>query len=227
VQRTVTGVLAGAVAALALGSPALPQDPARFVDQQARELFDRSRAAIAHGATPRALHSLRLKGRLRVAVGDDDVDGRTEITIQLPDRFLRVDVVGSSERRWGFAGSKPLSPATDLRLAHAELTRLMLGAAVYAMPDQKLAVRSTGQDAFEDTAAVDVDGPSFAARFVVDAASFVPMRLVYFGERRVSTVVSFADRRRVEGFALPFRVSTRTAQRVLETLMFDEVVVNR
>jgi hypothetical protein len=226
VQRAVAGVLGGAVVALAFGSPAVAEDPARFVDSKARELFERSRAAIAHGASPRHLHSLRLRGRLRVAVGDDDVDGLTDITIQLPDHFLRVDTVGSSERKWGFAGSKPISPTTDLRLARAELTRLMLGAVVYALPDQKLAIRSTGEDAFEDTAALDVDGPFFAARLVVDATSFVPMRIVYFGERRVSTVVSFADRRAVGGLELPFRVTTRTSQRVLETLMFDEILVD-
>src|SRR5579864_2357658 len=102
----------------------------------------------------------------------------------------------------------------------------MLGAVVYALPDQKIAVRSTGEEAFEDTAAVDVDGPFFAARLVVDAASFVPMRIVYFGEGRVSTVVSFADRRPVDGIDVPFRVTTRTAERVLETLMFDEITVD-
>jgi hypothetical protein len=226
VQRTVAGVLAGAIAALASGSPAGAQDPARFVDLKARDLFERSRAAVVHQGSLRELHSLRLRGRLRVAVGNDDVDGRTDIAILLPDHYLRVDTVGSSERRSGFAGRAPLSPTTDLRRAHAELTRLMLGAAAYAMVDQKLAVRSTGEDAFPDTAAVDVDGPSFSARLVVDAASLVPLRVVYFGEGRVSTVVSFADRRTVDGMELPFRVTTRTGERVLETLMFDEILVN-
>ena len=39
-------------------------------------------------------------------------------------------------------------------------------------------------------------------------------------------VMSFADRRLVDGFLLPYRVSTQTPQRVLETLSFDEVRVN-
>ena len=52
------------------------------------------------------------------------------------------------------------------------------------------------------------------------------MRIVYFGERQVSTVVSFANRRSVGGLSLPFRVTTQTPDRVLETLMFDEIRVN-
>jgi hypothetical protein len=63
-------------------------------------------------------------------------------------------------------------------------------------------------------------------RLVVDVPSYLPLRLVSFGDRRGSTVVSFANRRPVGGIDLPFRITTQTSERVLETLMFDEILVN-
>jgi hypothetical protein len=157
------------------------------------------------------------------------LDGFVEIKVLLPDRYLRVDTLAGVAHRSGFAGRTLLTPAGDLRVERARFTRLLLGAAAYtAAPsrDEQLTLRSTGEDAFQDTAAVDVTGPGFSARLVVDAQSRVPLRLVYFGDRQVSTVVSFANRRAVSGIDLPFRITTQTPERVLETLMFDEILVD-
>jgi hypothetical protein len=38
--------------------------------------------------------------------------------------------------------------------------------------------------------------------------------------------MSFANRRPAGGIDLPFRITTQTPDRVLETLMIDEIVVN-
>jgi hypothetical protein len=148
----------------------------------------------------------------------------------LPDRFLRVDTYGTTERRSGFAGNTDLSRRSgatpDVRRARAELTRLMLGLAPWVATGDAPVVKSTGETAFTDTAAVDVSSPGFSARLVLDTASHVPLRVVYFAEGGVSMVVSFANRRVTGGLELPFRITTQTPDRVLETLMLDEILVN-
>ncbi|HEV3058628.1 MAG TPA: hypothetical protein VGY48_10275 [Vicinamibacterales bacterium] len=235
--------------ALALSGPVGPvliarQESARFADAGARELLHRSQAAVAHEGSPRDLRSFLFKGRVRVPqddVADSHEDGQVEIRILLPDRYLRIDTSGGSERRSGVAGRAPLPPGgpgtpgrtgspgrpgSDVRLERARLMRILLGAVAYGVVAPPLLFRSTGETAFADTAALDVSGPDLSARLVFDAASNIPLRLVYVGDRGVSTVVSFANRRRVSGLDLPFRITTQTPERVLETLLFDDIFVN-
>jgi hypothetical protein len=213
--------------AIAAAGIALAQMSGQIVDAPARQLLERSQAAVVIDRSLRDLRSLLLKGRLRVAQeGDTSLDGVVEIRIVLPDRYLRVDTLDGSERRSGFAGRTVLTPGGDIRVEQARLTQLMLGSAAYLLASPRLSVRSTGEGAFPDTAAVDVTGPGYSMRLVVDVPSYLPLRLVSSGDRRGSTVVSFANRRPVGGINLPFRVTTQTAERVLETLMFDEILVN-
>lgn len=212
-------MMAGALLAVA--------EQARFADPAARDLVQRSRARMVQAGAPAALRALGMKGRLRVpGEGDAVTDGTFEIRILLPDRFLRVDTVGSTARRSGFSGRTLLTSGGDLRRERAFFTRLMLGLTAWTAPDQALVFKSTGEGAFADTTAVDVNGPGFSARLVLDAASLVPMRIVYFAEGGVSTVMSFANRRPAGGFDLPFRITTQTPDRVLETLMIDDFVIN-
>jgi hypothetical protein len=202
------------------------QAPA-FSDAASRLLFERARAAVVHERSVTTLRSFVFRGRLRVSAADDQmVDGQVEMKILLPDRYLRVDSVAGVERHSGFAGARLLTPGGSLTDEKARFARFMLGVLAYAPPDSKLRLQSTGEGAFADTEAADVTGPQFSARLVVDAASHLPLRVVFFGERQVSTVVSFANRRPVEAIELPFRVTTQTPDRVLETLMFDEILVN-
>jgi hypothetical protein len=205
---------------------AVGQD-ATYMDGAARDLIERGRAAILRDAAVQNLRSLLFKGRvLRATERGDTVDGTVEIKILLPDRYLRIDVIDSAERRSGFAGARVLTPKGNLAREQAQFARFMLGALVYAPSQPRLRLQSTGESAFADTEAVDVSGPAFSARLVFDASTHVPLRLVFFGERQVSIVLSFANRRPVSGLDLPFRVTTQTPDRVLETLMFDEILVN-
>src|SRR5262249_28780201 len=197
-----TSALAGLAAALVLVQA---RNPA--ADAKARDFVERSRSAIASGASPAALHSLVLSGRVRIPQEGSVFDeGHVEIKVLLPDRFNRTDTFGAT-----------VKTSRD----RTQFARLMLGAVAFLVPAEKLAIRSTGEEAFEDTAAVDVVGPFFNARLVFDAPSMIPMRLTYFEKGAVSTVMSFADRRLEQGYLLPHRVSTQVPQRVLETLMFD------
>ena len=201
-----TGHLVWLAAAAALCA----QDRRAAADATARDLVERGRAAVMTAATE--LRSLRFVGRVRIPQEGSAFDeGQVEIKVLLPDQFLRVDTLGGSAK-----------PSRD----RAFFTRFMLGAVVYPIPDAKLTIRSTGESAFEDTAAVDVSGPSFEARLVFEHPSMIPLRLSYFPSGSVSTVMSFANRRLVSGLLVPFRVTTQTPQRVFEALLFDEVFVN-
>lgn len=197
---------------MAAGAALLAQDRAPFADAKARAIVERGRSAVVTAGDLRDLRALVFRGRVRVPQEGSRFDeGEVEIRILLPDRFLRVDTFGAS---------------TKSSRDRAQFARLILGATTYLVPDQKLIVRSTGEEAFEDTTAVDVAGPAFSARLVFDLPSMIPLRLTYFEKGSASTVMSFADRRPVGAFMMPFRVSTQVPQRVLETLMFDDVLVN-
>lgn len=186
------------------------QSPA--ADAGARAIVERAHRAVAATGAMSDLRSLVLRGRVRIPQEGSRFDeGQVEIRILLPDQFLRVDTLDGAVRT-----------SRDRAL----FARLMLGAAAYLVPDEKLVVHATGEDAFADTAAVDVAGPAFSARLVFEAPSMIPLRLTYFEKGAVSTVMSFADRRPAGAFLLPFRVSTQVPERVLETLMFDDVIVN-
>ncbi len=216
-----------AVFALAACAVSAAAQDAVYADAAARQMVERARTAVLGSRRPDDLRSFIFKGRIRLPTATDATrDGTVELKILLPDRYLRVETIDGVTRRSGFAGATPLGDGATLAAERAEFARLMLGALVYAPPDPKLRLQSTGESAFADTEALDVSGPSFSARLVFDAAAHVPMRVVLFGERQTSIVVSFANRRAVDGIALPFRVTTQTPDRVLETLMFDEILVN-
>lgn len=202
---------AGPVVWLVAAAALCAQNRTSSPDADARALVERGRAAVAP-ARAGAVRSLRFTGRVRIPQEGSAFDeGHVDIRILLPDQFLRVDTFGSAAK-----------PSRD----RAFFTRFLLGAMVYLVPQSRLTIRSTGESAFEDTAAVDVAGPSFTARLVFDYPSLTPLRLTYFPSGSVSTVMAFADRRTVDGVSLPFRVSTQTPQRVLEALLFDDVRVN-
>ena len=198
----------------------------------AADLLDASRAAVSGGRALPALRSLTMIGRLRMAAErDTTLDGTVAIRIALPRRFIRIDTVGSTRYVSGFDGDRSLSDGTArsaerLRLERAQLMRLMLGAAALLVTDDRVSMQSGGDETFPDTRTVDLTAKSWSLRYVMDAATAMPMRLVYFGTGRGTTVTSFADRRDIDGYQLPHRITTTTAERVLETLMFDEVHVN-
>jgi hypothetical protein len=196
------------------------------------DLLEASRAAITGGRPLPPLQSLKMSGRLRVATSRDaTADGTVEIRIQLPRRYLRIDTIGATRRVSGFDGGRVFTAGAGraperLRLEREQLTRLLLGAAALVVSDDRVDIQQGGEEAFPDTRALDLTAKSWSLRYVMDAATAMPMRVVYFGSGRGTTIMSFADRRDVTGYQLPHRVTTTTSELVLETLMFDEVVVN-
>lgn len=196
----------------------------------AADPLDASRAAVAGTRPP--IHALKMAGRLRTATtGDQTIDGTVEIRIQLPRRFVRIDTIDATRRVTGIDGGRLLSPARvrgrdQVGEHRAELARLMLGIAAIVVGDEPIRIEPAADEAFADTRSLDLTSRSWSLRFVMDAATSMPMRLVFFGRGRGTTITSFADRRDVAGYQIPHRITTTTADRVLETLMFDEASVN-
>jgi hypothetical protein len=222
IRRDVTRVVLAILIAAQTHAPAAPPGV-----PSARDALAQARTAVLGRHAPDGVRSLRLKGRLRVGISRDEaVDGLVDVRVLLPDRYLRVDALNGSERRSGFKGRTLLTPGADAIAERASFLRLMLGLIGFVPRDTKLSVESTGEPAFADTVAIDLTAPGFAARMVFDSTSHVPLRLVYDSRYGAGTVMSFANRRDVDGVQLPSRVTTLIADRVLETLMFDEMQVN-
>ena len=198
----------------------------------AADLLDASRAAVAGGQPLPPVQSLKMSGRLRAAVDrDTTTDGTVDIRIQLPRRYLRIDTIGSTRRVSGFDGDRVLTSGRGragdrLQLERGQLARMMLGAAALLVGDERVDIQPGGEEAFPDTRTLDLTAKSWSLRYVMDATTALPLRLVYFGTGRGTTITSFADRREVAGYRWPHRVTTTTAELVLETLMFDEILIN-
>ena len=181
----------------------------QFLDPAAKATIERSRAAVAAKRSVDDIRTMVLRGRLRIPVEHGQpLEGTTEIKIALPDRYLRVDSIAASRG------------ATDTALA-----KLLLGMAAI-IHSERATVKSSADEGLPGTHAVDVGAGRSPLRLVVDDESGMPLRIVDWSGSRGTTVMSFADRRDVDGFLLPHRVTTTTTERVLETLMFDEIRIN-
>lgn len=259
-NRQAVGAFVGLLSALLLLTHAAAQDRAQFVDPVAGELFRYSRQAVGVEAVSK-LTSLILKGRSRF-VGNDGalVRGVVEIKLLLPDRYLRIDRVGDTEKVAAYAGTTVLSAIRangNVSLPPAELVpkilrneklrvaRFLLGAVTYVTADHLFTFSSIGRGAalidprvsakrslsldntsVEPLVANVVGDDNFVARFVVDSKSRAPARLVCPGADKNEIVITFEDRRPVDGLKLPFRVTTMTGKSLTDELLFDQILVN-
>jgi hypothetical protein len=73
---------------------------------------------------------------------------------------------------------------------------------------------------------MDVTSETLSARYEVDSASRMPVKLTFQGARREPNTMKFEDRRLVSGFNLPYRITTSARDRALEAIVFDEILVN-
>ena len=143
-----------------------------------------------------------------------------------------------------------------LRLTHAHFTRMMLGLATYITSDRQMTMRSSGgaptlidprdsaraaiASSIPQSAAgsavvtntspelfsLDVQSDNFFARYVVDSVTRAPVQLVFSGAKQEQTTMAFGDRRQVGGFDLPYLMTTSVGNRMLERIVFDEILVN-
>lgn len=244
------------VAVCLCGAGLAAQDATTFKDDNARDLFTRSRMAV--GAQHVAqLTALTMRGKSRSAVDEQVADGAVEIKILLPDCYVREDHYGSMTRRTGFCGNALLTANIDngqastppasmtsglLAAERARLTRLLLGATTYVSSRYALTFRSSGGEQVamtRPTAAVQTTGGGGVEAYRLEVAGdqnfgaqFVVDSASY-APAHIDTLISkrvltttFADRREVSGLKLPFHITTSSGGKMVDDLILDAIVVN-
>src|SRR2546428_3814289 len=88
------------------------QDATQFRDPAAEDFFRYSRMALGGGAVTK-IKTLAFKGKSKTQVGNGAIDANVEIKILLPDHYLRIDAIPTSQRISGFAGKTLLSAIRD------------------------------------------------------------------------------------------------------------------
>ncbi|HYM22388.1 MAG TPA: hypothetical protein VEU08_04245 [Vicinamibacterales bacterium] len=222
--------------------------PGTYHDQRAEDLFTRARIGISGGPGGIArLQGLRLTGHARIATAEGTMaDASTEIRIQLPDKYLRIDTGTFGRRLAGYAGTTSLTRTEDadhrvvsdpndaqtVATARFELARIMLGFATWI--SHEVAVKLFTQDTPVTISgptdplgvdAVSTDGSGFAARVIMDARTRVPARVVYSSSRGAMTM-TIVERRQAGGYKLPSHITISAGDRVVDDLSFDDIAVN-
>jgi hypothetical protein len=239
--------VASALIAGLTGLALLAQEPVLLRDPKTKDLFAAARIAIFGGPGGIArLHSFRFKGRSRIAGTNDDLlSASVEIRVILPDHYLRIDSGSFGRRIVGHADGKSLDriesatgrvtpdardAGTILQADRAELARLALAVAMYASEEvpMKLQTRDTPIDmpGLPEPLGIDATGEHFAARIAFDGASHLPVRLVFWSGTRTVLTTAYDDRRAVGGMKVPYRIVTTSGDRIVDEMLFDDVVVN-
>lgn len=240
------GALRCAAAAIACVT-LVAQDPELLRDPKAKDLFNSARIAIFGGPGGVArLQSLRFTGRSRFIGSDGELlSAAVEIRVLLPDRYLRIDTGSFGRRQTGYAVKASLDKiesvtgrvtpdsrpaAAILQADRSELARLMLGIAIYALPDvpMKMQTRDTQIEmpGLPEALGIDATGDTFATRIAFDGKSHLPVRLVFWSGDRTALTATFSDRRSAGGMKVPYSIVTTAAERIVDELTFDEVAVN-
>lgn len=233
------------------------QDGAVFKDVAAEAFIRDSRAAIGQGeGRVLGLHTLLLRGRSRVVLGDQPaVDAAVEIKVLLPDRYVRTDVAAASRLVTGFSGNDLLTSAEDssgvslppanlhaglVKVEQARLARLLLGMAAYVSTRyfvtfrsgagvlQMSQVQASASSAVGRLAPNTIEGAGRDGFFVRISVdgSRFPARIEYLARKNSVNVIEFSDRRDVDGLRLPFRIRTMDGGRTIDDLTLEQIAVN-
>jgi hypothetical protein len=218
--------------------------------------------AIGTGPAIAGLRALVFIGRSRVQIDDNGplIPAVVQIKFLLPDNYLRIDTIGTAQRRAGFSGSTVLSSISDgenvtyppdnlrkqiLRNGRFHVVRFLLGALTYVTPELVLTFHSIPKSVEmidprvspRTTTSVDttgnlepytanVTGDGFDARYIVDSGTRTPARIEFTAADRHDVVMTFDQRRLVDGLQLPFHIVTTNRGHVVDELTFDEIIVN-
>jgi len=146
------------------------------------------------------------------------------------------------------SGANVSLPPDNLRNAilkneRLRLARLLLGAATYVTPDVSMIFHSAGltggaidprvsartaasAEGRGEPNVAEISGPDgFRARLTVDSTDRMPKTLIYPASPQEETM-TFADRRDVGGLKLPFHITTMSGGRIVDELIFDEILIN-
>jgi hypothetical protein len=133
--------------------------------------------------------------------------------------------------------------STILKNERARLARLLLGTITYVTPSVSMVFHSAGltmgmvdpRDSAKTAAtatgnavpnAADISSPDgFRGRLIFDATDRMPIKLLYPGNPQEETM-TFGDRRDVNGFKIPFHITTTAGGRIIDELILDRVLVD-
>jgi hypothetical protein len=219
-KRTVLFVLA-IVIGVASGLPAASPDRSQ-AQAKASEVLKQARAALGGEAKLSAVQSLTIVGKMRrVMTKEMQVSGDLEISVQLPDKYLRSEITAigpsTATRLEGFNGEQSLddmkstggavfirmskaegpgAETVQLKRKQADLARLLIAWLLASPPFVPVEFAYAGEAESPDGRAdvLDVKGPdNFAVRLFVDASSHLPLMMTYLSpEMRVVTMVNRA-----------------------------------
>lgn len=234
-------------------------DHTQFIDPEAENLFRYARMAVGGGVVSK-VKSLVLKGHSRIINNDGALVGAAvEIKMLLPDYYLRVDTIGSTQKVAGFANKTVLSAIRQngtveyppaqlekpiLRNERLRADRFLLGALTYAGADRSLTITSIGRSGEmidprqSARSAMTIDqshvepnvfavmGDDLKARVEIDSATRMPVRMRFPAADNGEVLLSFEDRRPVDGLQMPFRVTMTERGQVIDELLLDQILVN-
>jgi hypothetical protein len=131
-----------------------------------------------------------------------------------------------------------------LRNERLRADRFLLGALTYAGADRELTVSSIGRagemidprQSARTAMRIDqtnvepnvfaVRGEDLVARVEIDSSSRMPVRMTFPSSDKSEIVLTFADRREVDGLHMPYRVTMTERGQVVDELLFDEILIN-
>lgn len=142
-----------------------------------------------------------------------------------------------------------------LKSERTRLARFLLGAATYVSPETSMIFQSSGgppemvdprtnarraiagTGTGNPTVTIDLSNPErlraevfgeggFAAQFIVDGTTRMPAKLTFKGADNGLVTMTFSDRRAAGGLQLPYRITTMAGDKLIDELVFDEILVN-
>jgi hypothetical protein len=234
---------AGLIAAAPSAVTAQKKDPAAILAA--------ARAALGGEKKLSSIKSFTATGRTRQVRGDNLVPIEFEISVELPDRYLRKDEIPAQETGVtgaGFNGDElildpppaaPLpDPARKTRTAglKQDFARLALGMFAASFPAYPLTFTYAGEaEAPQGKADVlDAKGAdNVTLRLFINSETHLPIMVSWTGPARGARGgappefrLYFGDYRDVDGLQLPFRLRRATGADTTEETTFDRFKLN-
>lgn len=131
-----------------------------------------------------------------------------------------------------------------LRNERLRADRFLLGALTYVGADRTLTIGSIGRAGEmvdprqSPRSAMKIDqtnvepnvfsvrGEDLAARVEIDSKSRLPIRMIFPAADKGEILLSFEDRREVDGIQMPYRVAMTERGQVVDELMFEQILIN-
>ena len=227
-------------------APAAPR-PGVLPISDAPKVLAGAREALGGEKRLSAVKSFVAEGQTRQIQGDNLIPIVFEISVELPDKYVRRDEIPARENgptSVGFNGDvllvQPTPPAPlpepaklgRLTAARQDFARLVLGMFAMSSDAYPLTFNYVGQAEAPQGKAdvVDVKGPAnFTGRLFVHSTTHLPIMLTWQAPGRggpVENRLYYADYRDVSGMQFPFRLRRAVGADTVEETTFDRFRIN-